>query len=398
MAETVISDFQAGHSWVKYGAPGTVSDDASIYKFGTQSLKLVTDGAAGECKIRWTGISPAIDMTGKFFLLWVRIDGIDNLNRLWLYAYSTAWTAGYCWKPSDAPSHWLDSGGGTHGSDGTWIPITLSFGKPVVAGSPNRAAITNFQLYAQDKNGTPVTIHWGGLHSITEEGPGRLTFTFDDCWESIYSQGYAYLSTKGFPAVLYLAHEELGNAGRMTQANIDAMYAGNWDIAGHYGTELDVVPDLDAALDDIQAYHANHGYARGILDFSFPGGVWNEGTIMPAVKARFRTARTIIPYSETIPVADNYRLRVLEVADTTAPATIAAAVTGAINNKEWLILVFHKIVAVPSATIEYSIANFQAVVDDIQAQGIPVKTLHDILYTGAPVGGASPGLLNAGLI
>ena len=388
MAETVISDFQAGHAWVKSGLPGTISDDLVTYKFGSQSLKLVTDGAAGESRIRWTGVSPAIDMTGKFFVLWVRIDDITNINRLWLYAFSTAWTAGYTWKPSDAPSHWLDSAGAGHGSNATWIPLSFSFGAATITGAPNRAAITNFQLYAQDKNATAVTINWGGLHKVDQEGNPVMTFTFDDCWESIYSEGYSYLSSKGFPGVSYLTSDELGDPARMTQANIDTMYGAGWDIAGHYQTELDAVPDVDATLQYIQAYLIAQGYDRGLNEIALPGGVWNETSVIPAVKNYFRTCRTIVPYNETRPPGDPGKLRVLGVFNTTPVATITGRIDTAITNNEWLILVFHKIVAVPATSIEYSIDDFQSVVDYAEASGIDVASITDIMpYTLVPLSG-----------
>lgn len=391
MAETIISDFQSGHSWVKSGVPGTVSDDTSVYKFGTQSLKLVTDGAAGECKIRWTGISPAINFTNRFPLLWVRINDMTNLNRLWLYAASTAWTAYYTWKPSDAPSHWLDSGGSPHGSNDTWLPISMSFGEAVTLGAPDKSAIVAFQLYAQDKNATAVTINWGGLHMVDiASSAGVLTFAFDDCWDSIYNEGYGYLSTVPFPGVSYLAHEDVGAANRMTLANLQTMYGAGWDIAGHGATELDAVGDIDAELQDIQGYLNTNGFVRGSKELALPGGVWNETTVMPAVKKYFRTCRTIIPYAETRPPGDLYKLRVFEMFNTTTLANAEAAVDQAVTNKEWLIFVFHKLVAVPAASIEWAIADFQDLVDYVVASGISVKTITGVM--GVPSGASEhPG-------
>lgn len=390
MAQTTISEFQPGHSWVKFGTPGTVTDDTVVYYTGTQSLKLVTDGASGESKIRWTGISPAFNMTGKFFKMWVRIDDIDELNRLWIYAASTAWSAYYAWKPSDAPSHWLDSGGGDHGSNAAWICISLSQGEVSTLGSPDRSSIVALQLYAQDKGAVPVTINFGALYAVDEQGTPVVTFSFDDNWESIYTQGFAYLTTtKGKAAINYLTCDDLGTAGRMTQANVDALYAGGWDIGGHYGTELDDVPDVGATLDYVQDYLDSHGYNRGVLDFALPGGVWNEGTVMPAVKSRFRSCRTIIPYGETRPPGDNYKLRTMEVMQTTTLATVEGRVDRCYSNKEWLILVFHRLVAVPSTSLEWAISDFQALVDYIIAKPVEIKTVCDVL--NLPVSSPGPG-------
>ena len=61
---------------------------------------------------------------------------------------------------------------------------------------------------------------------------------------------------------------------------------------------------------------------------------------------------------------------------------IANAVDDARTNKYWLILLFHKIVASPSASTEYSIADFATVVDDIATDGIAVKTISQAIIDG----------------
>jgi hypothetical protein len=176
----------------------------------------------------------------------------------------------------------------------------------------------------------------------------------------------------------------------MTLVNLQTMYGAGWDIAGHGATELDDVPDIDAELQDIQGYLNTNGFVRGSKELALPGGVWNETTIMPAVKKYFRTCRTIIPYAETRPPGDLYKLRVFEMFNTTTLGEAEAAVDQAVANKEWLIFVFHKLVAVPAASIEWAIADFQDLVDYVVTSGISVKTITGVM--GAPSGASEhPG-------
>ena len=52
------------------------------------------------------------------------------------------------------------------------------------------------------------------------------------------------------------------------------------------------------------------------------------------------------------------------------------------TNNYWLILLFHKIVASPTVSTEYSITNFGTVVDDIATDGIAVKTISQAIIDG----------------
>ena len=64
---------------------------------------------------------------------------------------------------------------------------------------------------------------------------------------------------------------------------------------------------------------------------------------------------------------------------TPTTTAIATRVTQAINNKEWLILVFHKIVTSPSVETEYSIADFGTIIDNIATQGIAVLPIRQVI-------------------
>ncbi len=380
-ASYLISGFEPGHSWAKAaGTFGTWSDDPTKYTEGTQSYQVVTDGAAGDSKARWTSISPAKDLTDRFLVMDVYIDDVANLNRLWLYAFSTAWTAGYTWKPSDAPSHYIQG-------NAQWLTISMSFTQVAVTGAPVRSSIVALQLYVQDKNSTAVTVNFDNLRMTDKAASGVVSYTFDDGWLSQYSEAYTYMhGTYDMRATLYASYDVIGTdpTKYLEVADLTDMHDDGWEIAGHYSTNLDEVGDVDQVVSDGKDWLDTNGFWGDGCDFAYPGGVWSA-SIIDVVDDYFSSGRTIIPYSETLPAAALFRLRVLEVFDTTPLATIETAIDNAVTNSDWLILVFHKIVAVPGASIEYATADFEDAVDYTDASGIGVKTVREVLATGAPM-------------
>ena len=71
------------------------------------------------------------------------------------------------------------------------------------------------------------------------------------------------------------------------------------------------------------------------------------------------------------------------VAEIPGANTQGATLEEARENHEWLILVFHKLVAgTPAASTEWRTSDFQALVDQVAASGLPVETVTDVYATG----------------
>jgi hypothetical protein len=129
----------------------------------------------------------------------------------------------------------------------------------------------------------------------------------------------------------------------------------------------------------LKTYFKTEGFLNGIDDVSYPNGAFDGSFTLPYMRNYFRSGRTIANYAETIPPGDFSRLRVMQVLNSTTTGAVATAVTSAIDNKHLLILVFHKLVASPAVSSEYSITNFGTIIDNINSQGLAVKTLNAVL-------------------
>jgi peptidoglycan/xylan/chitin deacetylase (PgdA/CDA1 family) len=367
----VITNLQAGHGFSKQDAISTQTDDTAIFTKGTQSLKLTTDGANGVCFTRKSSISPAIDLTGKQLIVWGRVDDPSKLADFTLYISSNNMTAHWYWQLA------LNI---TAKDAGKWLPIVLSWSAATVLGSPDRAAINCIQWRVRDNGTGIINCSLGGIGSVAEPSAGIVSITFDDNWASAYDTARPIMDAYDMAGTMYTIPELVGATGYMTLAQLRKLQdEAGWDVSGHYQTNLTTLPgSADSILRGVKKWLGQNGFRKGINEFAYPNGDYNT-EVLEAAQRHFRSARTILERKESLNVPDYHRIKVLLVVNTTTTAAIAAAVTAAITNKDWLILVFHKIVTTPTVSTEYSTANFTTVIGDIATQGILVKPVSEVL-------------------
>lgn len=371
--ETLITGFAAGHGWTKQTGAGTQSDDTSEFITGTQSLSLTTAGDGVVVFTRKTGLS--LDLSGKYLKTLIYISDISAVNEISIYASSDGFVANwYYWRLDDDITQFRSKG---------WFVVTLSFGEATVVGTPNREAITAMQIRIDDNAATPLTVKIDNLSSFAEPSAGACVLTFDDGWQSQFTEARKKMDQYQFPGVAYIIPSLIGTSGYMTRHEVNQLADYHrWDICVHDNlafTSYASPDDLTARIQELRNFFKKEGLLSGIDDVSYPNGAFDQALVLPYMRRFFRSGRTIANYAETIPPGDFHRLRVMQVLNTTTTAAVATAVTNAIDNKHLLILVFHKLVSSPSVSSEYSITNFGTIVDDINSQGIAVKTLNNVL-------------------
>ncbi|GJL78816.1 MAG: hypothetical protein NPINA01_18050 [Nitrospinaceae bacterium] len=377
LVETRITDFRFGHGFTKQSAAGTQTDDTTAHLNGTQSLRLATDGDGVAVFSRSGLFSPALDLTNQSLVMRLKTGDIANTSEITIYLSSDNFSANWYIFPFDDPAT-------NFYKDGEWVVVTMNFSDATVTGSPDRAGINKIQLRVKDNSSTAVAINFASLGSIPEPGNGMLSFTFDDGWLSQYDEAKKKMSEFGFPGTAYIIKDNVGQPGFLSlnqMRELEDLHG--WEMATHHGTNLTTVSlsEAESRIRSEKQWLIDHGFNRGVDHFAIPNGAFNQD-LMNLFKKYFRTARTIAPTGETFPPADWHRLRVLNVINTTTTTQIASAVDDARTNKYWLILLFHKIVVSPSASTEYSIADFETVVNDIAADGIAVKTISQAIIDG----------------
>ena len=384
--ETVIANFQTGHGFGLVGS-GTLTADTTIFIKGSQSLKFVSNGAGNFGNIQDTGISPVLDFRGKYLLVSLYVDdntSLDDIAGLSVYLSSDNFgTNYYLWRLMDKPAMLVP---------GSWVTVSLSFGAATVLATPDRSAINAIKIRLEDQNSEVITVNVGCISSVVEPNQGIVSITFDDALESQYTEARKKMDEFNIPGTAYIIPDFVGSSGKLSLDHLNALqWLSGWDISGHHQTNLTTLTEAEiiVVLKEVKKYLLTNGFVDGADDFSYPNSAYNDTVILPLVRKFFRSARTTYNYCESIPPPEYHRLRAFSVVNTTPTATITARIDRAIANNEWLILVFHDIVATASTDTQYSIANFGTVIDYVASSGIAAKTLSSVLNFNADYFGNS---------
>jgi peptidoglycan/xylan/chitin deacetylase (PgdA/CDA1 family) len=323
-----------------------------------------------------TPYDPPLDLRGRFVKLWLRVSDVTRLSTLEVRLSSDDLRSS--WYALSVPI-FADPEFGPVQS-GSWVPLTLSLGEARVVGTPDRSAIDAVGLVVSDRGAQgagPVTAWFGGLAAVDAPKRGVVSFTFDDGYDEHLAVAAPILAEHGFRGTAYVIPDAVGTRGYMTLEDLHALRDRyGWDVAAHHQipfTEM-TAPELERTVRDIQRFLSEHGFQEG-GHLAFPLGKHDADTVLPLVRRHFTTARLASAGPETLPPADPYRLRVLNVVRETPPEELGRAAARARAEGEWLILMFHFLTEAPSVETEYAVSDFRRAVEAVAASGARVRTL-----------------------
>jgi hypothetical protein len=386
---SMITTFQTGHGWFSGGMDNALRNlnDTSDYCLGLQAATMVSKTDNTLMNLSNYPIS-AIDMTGKQFIAWVKVDVMTRLQYLQLRVGSHGDFAQDYYN--------LRASGGANQNaivnSNEWVPITFGWADATSSGSPNRAAITAIGVYAQPNGaGAATYVRVNGIGVMPEPAnawaTGVVSVTFDDSLVSQYTMARAAMDKYGFPGVAYTIVENIGSDGNhlsLVQAQALQDNCG-WEISGHAYTvaahnSANGLPDLSAADLDVEmrqlkTWLLQYGF-RGSDWYAYPQGKFNS-TVELVVGRYFSSAVTTDHWvAQTLPFSRPLRVARMSVTPGDSTATVIAEIDKAYANRTWLILCFHKIVTSGAAlSTEYNVADFQTIIDYCASKPIPVRTI-----------------------
>jgi len=398
---TVMTTFQTGHGWT--ANTGTWTADTAIYALGSQSIKTTVTSALAATYRKFA--QPATDVSDRDFAVLIKVDVPTELDQLQLYVGGGGMT--------NYEAMVLGRGGISAGSTimpnvWTWVYFTWAdVGNPF--GSPNRGAVTDWQVRVVGKSATPVTVwvnavaHYPRKHVFPN---GCVSFACDDGRLSQYTRMAPALDKYGYGATAYLITEYLGTANKMTYAQAKELEAYHrWEIAGHAytmaahdnGMTSLSLSALDTELRLLRDW-LQQGNHKGADLFAYPLG-YDNPDVVEVVSRYFVNARQIVraPYQNT-DLDQPYRMRSNSMSSSDLLATAKTWVDKTVANGTWFTITMHDIVdGAPASGTEWSTADFQGLVDYVAASGaevLPVGAALDKINghrpTVAPINGGTP--------
>lgn len=411
--------FQTGHGWTANGSGVAASNmnDTSSFVRGTQSVTVTSDGVLGHTAgVRKTSIAglSALDLTDKMFRLVVRVEtNAVNLANLNFFIGTAGFTNYFKFVINPTTSadeyftedQWVTATFGWHDVNSVSGSMTYTNGVP-----NTMTGFTDIQVQvADDGSSNQVQLRVQAVEivdSTTTTFPkGVVSITFDDTWDSQWSNARPAMDVYGHRGTMYTIVDLVGTASHVTLDQLQRMQdQSGWEIAGHaytaavHNTRL---TNLNAAQVDADLGQLKRWLLQNRFDgdgFAYPGGEFGytlDSVWVEDIAARyFSHARSILGQAlrsiETFPPSMPWRMRSCSAISSlnasngwTQPAGIVAA--GGVLDRiaatgGWWIATFHEITSGAAAnTGQCSAADFQSILAGINSRGITVLPVTDVL-------------------
>jgi hypothetical protein len=384
--DTWVTQFQGADGFEPDAGPGHASmADTADFVLGSQSAFIETNGTGVPRTLSRTGM-PAIDFTDRMPKVWIKLENVEHVQTLDLVLGDSNFANSYVFKLASTQ-------GQQYTTEGDWVAFTVSWDPQtcVTFGNPRRNNITDVMLrVTDDQSGTPVRLRVNGLGLVKEPvdkyPDGVVTFTFDDGFGEML-RGSELLA--GLPATAYVIVDMIDRPGRVTVGDLNNLQDAGWDVAVHANTDLhhsaryNRLPEAEVEDDMVSAREwLIQQRFRAHDHCSYPGGEFTGGgDVLSLARKYFASCRTIYTrHREAVPASDARKLRVFYVTRETRLEAVQAAIDHAKTARQWIILVFHKIVdGAPAVSTEWSAADFTALVQYVRAKGVPVATVSQVL-------------------
>jgi peptidoglycan/xylan/chitin deacetylase (PgdA/CDA1 family) len=258
----------------------------------------------------------------------------------------------------------------------TVVAATLFFSVVTLLGAPMRT-------YAATTNPAPAA---------------KVSFTFDDGYASAYSQAAPTLAKYGFSGTDYVITGLVGKRGMRSNQNVidnrtymtwsevkQLQSTYKWEIGSHtvthpYLASTDPVeqpnPLTPAQITQEIVNSKTALAAQGINATAFapPYGDYNM-PVLAEIAKNYGSMRGFADTGYNTWPNNEYLLRVQQVQAGVSVATVKGYIDAAIQNKQWLILVFHEIKTNPSVDpddYEYKTSDLDQIAAYVKLKNMPV--------------------------
>lgn len=359
-----FSEMESG--WTSFYA-GTFAFDTTTFLTGAASSKITTTaGTLSGARL----VQGPTSFIGYAVRIRFRVSNWSQLSEFTIRLYTDAGaTLGYLFNFRNYFSS---------PNNGEWYDVVIPRSEfELIGGATDWSTVQTLYLRATSSAIQDVWVDEISL--VPEWDEPFVSVTFDDGYDTQYSEGRKYLDKYNYVATAFVQPNEIGTAGYMTEAQLEVLSDIGWGIEGHHATNLTTLTGapLEQTVKNIKDWIATRSY-RGGNHFAYPNGAYNN-EVRRVVSKHFRTARTIDGFNQPPGYVIESKVNSRTISNATTTATIQGWIDTAQANNEWLILNFHKLVTTATVGIEYSIANFQTVVDYLYNNRSNVLPYHEVI-------------------
>jgi len=210
-----------------------------------------------------------------------------------------------------------------------------------------------------------------------------LTFTFDDGYKSIYTEVLPIFKKYNLRGTVYvitnLTGKEFENEKLMNWSEINELQEYGFEIGCHSANHIDLTDLNEKEIRSELRISKEKLLEEGILvkSLAIPYGKYNE-KIKNIAKEYYSSVRASVWGYNDLSNIDKYNLKSKWITNETKVSTIKSWIDEAVEEKKWVILMFHKIGEEDSL---YSISpnKFEEIIKYMKLKKIEIKTISEIV-------------------
>jgi peptidoglycan/xylan/chitin deacetylase (PgdA/CDA1 family) len=263
---------------------------------------------------------------------------------------------------------------------GEWTSVSFALGDALLVGDIDLDGLRYFGWFVMDGGDGATVFDVTELERVPRPQQGIVSFTFDDGYLD-QLEAVRVLSEHGMAATAYVMPRQIDTHGYLNSERLRALADENgWEIASHHARPFTDFPRRD--LEDEVAYSFESlerlGFSASAKHLAYPLGKQNSPVVMEIVRGAYASARLASGGFETLPPADWYLLRAINVLPSLSAEDLLSLVERAQENGEWAILMFHHLVETPRHDTDYGIDEFERLVELVAESRARVMTVGDV--------------------
>jgi len=390
--EAVELDTISGESWVKI-TPSTTASVSGFARFDLSKPVYLGYLKSLQIPLRFSDMSASEISSAKFVLWFFTPTGTVRVNAV----FDKQW-------PNEIAVE-------SFGQDGY-----LNVAQPVTDLNLDQVSRIDISFTSGTSSAVKPPFYIGPL-SINTRGKGKVIIRMDGCYDSQHKWLLPMLERQGLRANLHLTNQYIGQAGRMTVAQIDRAYAwghtvahhtlGNktngWDNVTDYPTAQSITDDLTGQWAYLQSKgwtrgigHALHGYTNTLVStvsnarqLLVQGAINAAGVKTVTAGGHYLAAGSLGEVGHLFPYCHpsaNWRgiFGGIMVTNTDTAQYVKNVIDAAEDRGELAVIVLHRAVldsATPAA-LEMKLADcanwIEYLSDRVMAGGIDVQTIDEV--------------------
>lgn len=377
---TLIDNASSATAWNKFGLNGTtVTAGPDVDPVKGRYLRF-TPGPTGSLNRMVRNLTTPVDLSNGFISVPVRVNG-TGLSRLDMVLGT---------RTTDMNST-VQIGSGTNTTSeqlvpGRWNTLTFdpsdAFRYQAPKYDDNNVVLLGFHTATTD--GT-TTVDFGPIRVHSRANMNKkVIWQFDDGWLDTYTTAFPILQAAGFVGSVPVEIDRVGTTDRLNVAQLQELYDAGWEITGHHSQQIPLMTDAVARVEFQKMKDLNeaNGWDRGKNFFVWPGGQWDTAKEEIALEyfTHLRRVTSMQP-APTPWVTNKYAIPLSYVVSNSSLAGVKVNLDKAAESGGCWMGVFHSIRENADSS-NWSITNFQGLVDHAQALGFQSTTLTEMYENG----------------